>query len=52
MQEILDGAKAEKRALKAKEIEQFNGLKKSIDEIDATIIAEEETRSMDIQKRS
>ena len=51
MQKILDKAKAEKRALQAEEIEQFTALKKSIEEIDATISAEEETRSMDIQKR-
>ena len=42
MQEILNGAKLEKRDLTESEISKWNGLKKLITEIDATINAEEE----------
>ena len=48
MQDILNVAKCEKRALTEEEIKKFNELKKLIDEIDATIKAEEETRKNDI----
>ncbi|MDE5852551.1 MAG: phage major capsid protein, partial [Oscillospiraceae bacterium] len=51
MQEILNTAKSEKRALKEKEISKFNQLKKLIEEIDATIKAEEESRKMDIEEK-
>lgn len=52
MQAILDEAKSEKRALSEEEIAEFNGLKKLISEIDATINAEEETREMDIKEKN
>lgn len=52
MQAILDEAKSEKRALSQEEIAEFNGLKKLIGEIDATINAEEETREMDIKEKN
>ena len=52
MQAILDEAKSEKRALSEEEIAEFNGLKKLIGEIDATINAEEETREMDIKEKN
>lgn len=51
MQEILDKAKSEKRALSEEEIAKFNELKKLILEIDATINAEEEAREMDIEEK-
>lgn len=50
MQKILDTAKLEKRALSEKEISKFNELKKLIDEIDATIKAEDEARKMDMEE--
>ncbi len=50
MQDILNLAKGEKRALTEEEIKKFNELKKLIDEIDATIKAEEETRKNDINE--
>ena len=49
MQKILDTAKLEKRALSEEEISKFNELKKLIDEIDATIKAEDEARKMDME---
>ena len=49
MQKILDTAKLEKRALSEEEIAKFNELKKLIDEIDATIKAEDEARKMDME---
>ena len=52
MQEILNGAKLEKRALSESEISKWNGLKKLIAEIDATINAEEESRKMDIEEKN
>ncbi len=51
MQKILNMAKSEKRALSEKEIEKFNELKKLINEIDATIKAEEDSRKMDIEEK-
>lgn len=51
MQEILDKAKLEKRALSEEEIAKFNELKKLILEIDATINAEEDARKMDIEEK-
>jgi len=51
MQKILDTAKLEKRALSEEEIAKFNELKKLIDEIDATIKAEDEARKMDMQEK-
>lgn len=51
MQEILNTAKSEKRALNEEEISKFNQLKKLIEEIDATIKAEEESRKMDIEEK-
>ena len=51
MQKILNMAKSEKRALSEKEIAKFNELKKLIDEIDATIKAEEDSRKMDIEDK-
>ena len=51
MQKILDTAKLEKRALSKEEIAKFNELKKLIDEIDATIKAEDEARKMDMQEK-
>lgn len=50
MQKILDTAKLEKRALSEEEIAKFNELKKLIDEIDATIKAEDEAREMDMEE--
>lgn len=50
MQKILDTAKLEKRALSEEEIAKFNELKKLIDEIDATIKAEDEARKMDMEE--
>ena len=52
MQEILESAKKEERALSEDEISKFNELKKLIGEIDATIKAEEESREMDIEEKS
>ena len=52
MQEILNGAKLEKRALRESEITKWNGFKKLITEIDATINAEEESRKMDIEEKN
>lgn len=49
MQEILNTAKSEQRALTAEEIADFNEQKEKIEKIDATISAQEEARSMDIQ---
>ena len=51
MQEILNTAKSEKRALREEEIANFNELKKLILEIDTTINAEEEARAMNIEKK-
>ncbi len=51
MQEILDKAKSEKRALSEEEIASFYELKNLILEIDATINAEEEAREMDIEEK-
>ena len=51
MQEILESAKKEERALSEDEISKFNELKKLIGEIDATIKAEEESREMDIEEK-
>ena len=50
MQKILDIAKLEKRALSEGEISKFNELKKLIDEIDATIKAEDESRKMEMEE--
>lgn len=44
MQNILDGAKQEHRAMTEEEIKKFKELKKIIDEIDETIKAEDEAR--------
>lgn len=52
MQEILESAKKEERALSEDEISKFNELKKLIEEIDATIKAEEESREMDIEEKN
>lgn len=52
MQEILEGAKKQERALSEDEISKFNELKKLIGEIDATIKAEEESREMDIEEKN
>ncbi len=51
MQKILNMAKSEKRALSEEEIKKFNELKKLIDEIDATIKAEEDSRKIDIEDK-
>ena len=51
MQNLLNAAKLEKRALTEDEISKFNELKKLITEIDATINAEEEAREMDIEEK-
>lgn len=51
MQKILNMAKSEKRALSEQEITKFNELKKLINEIDATIKAEEDSRKMDIEDK-
>ena len=51
MQNILNAAKLEKRALTEDEIAKFNELKKLITEIDATINAEEEAREMNIEEK-
>ena len=50
MQKILDKAKVEKRALSQEEIAKFNELKKLIEEIDATIKAEDEARKMEMKE--
>lgn len=50
MQKILDTAKLQKRALSEEEIAKFNELKKLIDEIDATIKAEDESRKMKMEE--
>lgn len=50
MQKILDTAKLEKRALSEEEIAKWSELKKLIDEIDATIKAEDEARKMDMEE--
>ena len=50
MQKILDKAKVEKRALSQEEIAKFNELKKLIEEIDATIKAEDEARKMEMEE--
>ncbi len=52
MQKILDKAKVEKRALSQEEIAKFNELKKLIEEIDATIKAEDEARKMEMEETS
>ena len=52
MEEILESAKKEERALNEEEISKFNELKKLIGEIDATIQAEEESREMDIEEKN
>ena len=44
MQEMLNGAKDEKRAMTEEEIKKFKELKKMIDEIDETIKDEEIAR--------
>lgn len=51
MQQILDTVKLEKRALSKEEIEKFNTLKKLIEEIDATIKAEDEARKMEMEDK-
>ena len=51
MQNLLNTAKLEKRALTEDEIAKFNELKKLITEIDATINAEEEAREMNIEEK-
>ena len=51
MQNILNAAKLEKRALTEDEISKFNEQKKLITEIDATINAEEEAREMNIEEK-
>ena len=51
MQNLLNTAKLEKRALTEDEISKFNELKKLITEIDATINAEEEAREMNIEEK-
>lgn len=51
MQKILNMAKSEKRALSEEEITKFNELKKLINEIDATIKAEKDSRKMDIEDK-
>lgn len=51
MQKILTTAKSEKRALSQEEIKKWGELKKLIEEIDATIKAEEESRKMDIEEK-
>lgn len=48
MQEILNLAKKEERAMNPDEIKAFNDCKTEIDEIDSTISAEEELRSMQL----
>lgn len=50
MQKILDKAKVEKRALSQEEIAKFNEFKKLIEEIDATIKAEDEARKMEMEE--
>lgn len=50
MQEILNGAKGEKRSMTEEEIKKFKELKKMIDEIDETIKAEEEARKEEISE--
>ena len=50
MQKILDKAKVEKRALSQEEVAKFNELKKLIEEIDATIKAEDEARKMEMEE--
>ena len=50
MQKILDKAIVEKRALSQEEIAKFNELKKLIEEIDATIKAEDEARKMEMEE--
>lgn len=50
MQEILSGAKDEKRAMTEEEIKKFKELKKMIDEIGETIKAEEEARKEEIDE--
>lgn len=51
MQQILDTVKLEKRALSKEEIEKFNTLKKLIEEIDATIKAEDEARKIEMEDK-
>lgn len=48
MQEILNLAKKQERAMNADEIKAFNDCKTEIDKIDSTISSEEELRSMRI----
>ena len=50
MQEILNNAKSEKRAMTEEEISKFNDLKKNIDEIDVTIRAEEDVRKTELDE--
>lgn len=50
MQEILNEAKNEQRAMTEEEIKKFNELKKLIHEIDATIKAEDEARKNEINE--
>ena len=50
MQKILDMAKLQKRALSEEEIAKWSELKKLIDEIDATIKAEDESRKMEMEE--
>ena len=48
MQGIIDGAKAETRAMNEEEVTKFNVLEKEISAIDATIKAEERARNLEI----
>lgn len=50
MQEMLNGAKDEKRAMTEEEIKKFKELKKMIDEIDETIKAEEIARKEELDE--
>ena len=50
MQEILNGAKGEKRAMTEEEIKKFKELKKMIDEIDETIKVTEEARKEELDE--
>lgn len=48
LQAIVDAAKAEERAINTEEMTKFNALSKEIEEIDATIKAEERARKLEI----
>ncbi len=52
MQKILDGAKSEKRAMTEEEIAKFKELKKLVDEIDETIKAQEDSRKMELERKT